>query len=1157
MLGLTSLGLGLSGSNGFSPTSIADLIGWYDAGDFSQVAYQTGSRIGEGTVSAVANKVAGLTALTTYAGLGFGTDYPKHLYGLNGKPAFTNRDGATATLLLPDSGTYISGRTYITASALRVDGAFTFLLGGSGSAGVMYINTSGQMYYSDREGAGDLLIASGFDVDSDVIVVTIVITSDASMSIYVNDSAAVTLDPKDVGLGTNFKPFGNYNGGTGTGASELHEALVYDRAITAEEVALVNPYLASKWAPSTVLIGVVMAGQSNSTGYQAQAGAIAYQNDKRGRVYQLNDTLAQYVYNVDVATPAGSNYTVFSDGSAGWSMGGPTINYLADRIGGQIVMIPCNKGGLDLTGPSEWGLRTTDFDITNPFGATNERMRLAKAAGVNIIAVQWQQGEQDATDPTVTVSEYQTALNTLIDDIRSVNADSDLIWSLGVISDDLLVGSYPNKDEVQEALRTFTKDDTRLADTAAFTTFDNIHFNAAGLEDGGYLHAQRIYNAYLSQLTTNFYARFPLAAALYSLRDLNDADSAAVRVRRSSDDAEQDFTPAEINDGTLVDFVVPTDVQALYNNSMYFDGVDNDVVTDINHDMSTDLTWSIDFLYRVGVTGQVLSNRDPSTPTQYIRLTAISDGRIFIGAVGAGSSESSQLVAAGVLTDNTVYNVVLNWDATATTWSATIGDEPTVTTASCGAISNSGVFRFGSDRSTTSYFNGFIKEANYQSGATVWDGTSDGATSKGWTVNGSPALFTGQGFNGLVSTLYDQRVSTADDVMYFDGVVDYVDLNESIFNTDGSDFEVEIDIIIPSSYTTTTFAGYFLSQWSGGDNTSIGIGGTAAGVNANKLAFVGGTSNVMYGPVINDDLPHTIKVTLISGEYTVYVDNVSIGSITKTNNPPAISTEVGTSTNTTNRFVEGVFYNIRKDGVVLYNGDGNLDENWTGQNGATDGTVNGSPSRVNPSFPTIISNDATQTTAANQPFIVENGALVTTNGLPAIYSGEDEPLSGGEMATQVKDGVTIVTVFSAEASVSLKGGVFVSIDNNTDFNSRLILARDTNSNNLRVYHTDNSGTTYTLSLVDFFVTYDNENVLVTIISSASGIDLRVNGVLTSPVASGTFNNDCQGSFIGLNGYSHTTTDQINELAEVLVYGPDQSASLTEIEANINDYYGIY
>jgi len=51
---------------------------------------------------------------------------------------------------------------------------------------------------------------------------------------------------------------------------------------------------------------------------------------------------------------------------------------------------------------------------------------------------------------------------------------------------------------------------------------------------------------------------YPGAAAAYSLRNLqgrSGKDSAVVRVRRDNDDAEQDFTAAEVSDGTLAAWV--------------------------------------------------------------------------------------------------------------------------------------------------------------------------------------------------------------------------------------------------------------------------------------------------------------------------------------------------------------------------------------------------------------------------------------------------------------------------------------------------------------------------------------------------------------------------------------------------------------------------
>ena len=54
---------------------------------------------------------------------------------------------------------------------------------------------------------------------------------------------------------------------------------------------------------------------------------------------------------------------------------------------------------------------------------------------------------------------------------------------------------------------------------------------------------------------------YPNASAAYSLRDLASASvgSAVVRVRRSSDNTEQDFTSAEITDGTLTTFTGAND----------------------------------------------------------------------------------------------------------------------------------------------------------------------------------------------------------------------------------------------------------------------------------------------------------------------------------------------------------------------------------------------------------------------------------------------------------------------------------------------------------------------------------------------------------------------------------------------------------------------
>jgi len=60
-------------------------------------------------------------------------------------------------------------------------------------------------------------------------------------------------------------------------------------------------------------------------------------------------------------------------------------------------------------------------------------------------------------------------------------------------------------------------------------------------------------------LPTGLLADYPGASAAYSLRNLIDTTTSVVRVRRSSDNTEQDFTSTEITDGTLITFTGAND----------------------------------------------------------------------------------------------------------------------------------------------------------------------------------------------------------------------------------------------------------------------------------------------------------------------------------------------------------------------------------------------------------------------------------------------------------------------------------------------------------------------------------------------------------------------------------------------------------------------
>ena len=88
------------------------------------------------------------------------------------------------------------------------------------------------------------------------------------------------------------------------------------------------------------------------------------------------------------------------------------------------------------------------------------------------------------------------------------------------------------------------------------------------------------------------------AEAAYSLRNLSDSYTGnVVDVRRSSDDAEESFTAAEVADGTLTDWVVG-DVADLIDDAQYFNGTNAQVTIPDSADftVSTSIDVSADVL---------------------------------------------------------------------------------------------------------------------------------------------------------------------------------------------------------------------------------------------------------------------------------------------------------------------------------------------------------------------------------------------------------------------------------------------------------------------------------------------------------------------------------------------------------------------------------
>lgn len=160
---------------------------------------------------------------------------------------------------------------------------------------------------------------------------------------------------------------------------------------------------------------------------------------------------------------------------------------------------------------------------------------------------------------------------------------------------------------------------------------------------------------------TGLLVDYPGAAAAYSLRDLTGEEPTVVRVRRSDNNAEQDFTAAQIADGTLVAFVGAGNdglvttwydqsgndnhaTQATAGNQPKI--VDNGALVVENGKAALDFDGNDDFLSL----GSGLPTNQNYTTFQVVKRNSSNTRSVFIGGLLALSPYSPF-----IFTDNNIY----------------------------------------------------------------------------------------------------------------------------------------------------------------------------------------------------------------------------------------------------------------------------------------------------------------------------------------------------------------------------------------------------------------------------------------------------------------------------------------------------------------------
>jgi hypothetical protein len=190
--------------------------------------------------------------------------------------------------------------------------------------------------------------------------------------------------------------------------------------------------------------------------------------------------------------------------------------------------------------------------------------------------------------------------------------------------------------------------------------------------------------------------------------------------------------------------------------------------------------------------------------------------------------------------------------------------------------------------------------------------------------------------------------------------------------------------------------------------------------------------------------------------------------------------------------------------------------------------------------------NATQSTAGNQPRIVNSGTLEVVGSLPSILTNSkllDTVININTLNTSMFV-VNKKNSGSLELNVSMsQNGVFDKYSairkSSTDLNS--IRFRDSSNNDVNF---NSLNTSLALTLNSFFTIADNERVIRT-----NGVEFSTNTNGVTFVANRLFINRLRNSStqnIG-NGY----------FSEIIIYANNKYNDRTGIESNINNYYGIY
>ncbi len=557
----------------------------------------------------------------------------------------------------------------------------------------------------------------------------------------------------------------------------------------------------------------------------------------------------------------------------------------------------------------------------------------------------------------------------------------------------------------------------------------------------------------------------PDPAAAYSLRSLTGGDPKVVRVRRDSDNDEQDFTVSEVNSGALVDYVNPQVIKPLDVRELVSGGSDDGRTGDF-------------IIAKAAYSLRSLGDRQATVAATGDTVTA-ANGK-YVVQVRRSSDDTIKSFTADEVTDGTLVafvgsgndGFVRTWyDQSVTTQAgdtatgnhaiqATAANQPKV-------VSNGSLLVDGQSKPA-------VKFTTSDSSFLVADNFSaNQAYSFIFKANAEKTSATQQVIDGDTSTTAFVQIGP-------DGIID-------INNGTAVATSADLDGLPPDFIFTAIING------------------------ASSNAFFNG-SNVME----NQNIGSNNLVGLTLGRHRTadsnYYDNqlselVVIDS-DQTDNRGAFEANMGDHYN-----ISGI---PTQENIV--NG---FVETWYDQSG------NG--------------RDLVQTTANNQPKIVDSGSLITNGGI-------------------LFDGSTSVLPFSS----------FLDFNSSNAMSIFTAQSVTTNINGHTLGTSNNFGVGISTNRIGFFIA---ENSPAITYDSVSSTDTSLFVIIHN----GTSNDPNLSGFV--NGNAGTTTSQGNllrnrnfqkvgargplnnffsgRIEEIIIYLSDLSSERVDIETNINNHYSIF